>query len=299
MDKSKELSSISTLLEQSSVLGFCYPHQGASKDFPPLPPSTTNYGYKTGKHRKVRPKYSGSPTSYRGFLVVDHNRVKLGHGSAAYERAKKLVKKWEYVHNQTGWRACAIGAQVRTSSIDCPMLVPAHQEPYTLGPLKLSSRSLQALPARVGTVCTLYNRSARALTCVRLVLAPSYRLSGNTVCLAGVRHCASGVSLDPPSAASSVCCIAPLSPHDPIRHVGRLVDRIAWRSSAAQICRRPGKGQRQGQESADCVASGQDLQRAIHVRARVPERSHAGAPCVLIVVNTVSGARPHMQRPAI
>uniref|UniRef100_A0A7S0RDM0 DUF1990 domain-containing protein n=1 Tax=Pyramimonas obovata TaxID=1411642 RepID=A0A7S0RDM0_9CHLO len=81
-------------LQDGQKLGFCYPHQGASKDFPPLPPSTTNYGYK-----------------------VDHNRVKLGHGSAAYERAKKLVKKWE--HFQLGWAQVDADTAIEEGSPVC------------------------------------------------------------------------------------------------------------------------------------------------------------------------------------
>mmetsp|Transcript_39121 Transcript_39121/g.65727 ORF Transcript_39121/g.65727 Transcript_39121/m.65727 type:complete len:217 (-) Transcript_39121:252-902(-) len=85
---------IKQTLQDGQRQGFCYPHQGASRDFPPLPASAANHGYK-----------------------IDHKRVKLGQGSAAFERAKKLLNKWE--HFQLGWAQVDSDTPVKQGSPVC------------------------------------------------------------------------------------------------------------------------------------------------------------------------------------
>jgi len=57
--------------------GFNYPHVGATRDAPPLPPAVD------------------------GGWALDHARVRVGSGRAAYEAARDLVRRWG--HFQLGW----------------------------------------------------------------------------------------------------------------------------------------------------------------------------------------------------
>mmetsp|Transcript_4551 Transcript_4551/g.8484 ORF Transcript_4551/g.8484 Transcript_4551/m.8484 type:complete len:217 (+) Transcript_4551:157-807(+) len=74
--------------------GFCFPHPGQSKDFPPLSNAAAKYGYQ-----------------------IDHNRVKLGYGGEVYEKAKKVLNRWG--HFQLGWAEVDPTTPVETGTGVC------------------------------------------------------------------------------------------------------------------------------------------------------------------------------------
>mmetsp|Transcript_9678 Transcript_9678/g.13144 ORF Transcript_9678/g.13144 Transcript_9678/m.13144 type:complete len:219 (-) Transcript_9678:98-754(-) len=79
---------------QAQRRGFCYPHPGESKDFPPIPPSATKHGY-----------------------AIDHNRVQLGYGKEVYEKAKDALTSWK--HFQLGWAEVDSTTEVKKGSPVC------------------------------------------------------------------------------------------------------------------------------------------------------------------------------------
>eukprot|EP00193_Tetraselmis_chui_P012059 CAMPEP_0177770566 /NCGR_PEP_ID=MMETSP0491_2-20121128/11011_1 /TAXON_ID=63592 /ORGANISM="Tetraselmis chuii, Strain PLY429" /LENGTH=213 /DNA_ID=CAMNT_0019287825 /DNA_START=115 /DNA_END=757 /DNA_ORIENTATION=- len=132
-------------VSHGSRQGFNYRHVGKTEGAPPL------------DDELVRERWT-----------VDHTRVQVGKGRAAYEEGKRALKSWQ--HFQLGWTTVDASTRVEKGSKVC--VVARAVLPWTRNPLEIvyakeGSRKVPASDGKGGTNAKVFSFAHEGGTCWR------------------------------------------------------------------------------------------------------------------------------------